>query len=171
VFGVVGYEPEQSVPLSGSAELLCSLDDVGSLVFGVPSRGRAKGFERSIRCCTSLIRRIRPRSAGKPVNPDGADVFVQHVRLDPNVTTGWHTHPGPAIVTVVKGLVTYEDAHAGSCHDAAYEAGHGFVDPGFGHVHRAIAGPEGVDFYVVYVLPPGSPTHVIPTDPIPECSS
>src|SRR6266508_3091926 len=34
VFGIVGYEPEQSVPLSGSAELLRSLDDVGSLVFG-----------------------------------------------------------------------------------------------------------------------------------------
>jgi len=107
----------------------------------------------------------------RAVNPDGADVFVQHVRLDPNVATGWHTHPGPAIVTVVKGLLTYEDAHAGSCRDAAYKAGHGFVDPGFGHVHRAIAGPDGVDFYVVYVLPPGSATHVIPTDPVPECSS
>ena len=66
-------------------------------------------------------------------------------------------------MTVVQGAVTYEDAAANSCHDATYTAGQGFVDRGFGHVHRAIAGADGVDFYVVYILPPGSPTHVIPT--------
>jgi quercetin dioxygenase-like cupin family protein len=106
----------------------------------------------------------------RAVKPDGADVFVQHVRLDANAPTGWHTHPGPAIVTVVKGSLTYEDARANRCRDIAYAAGEGFVDRGFGHVHRAIAGPDGVDFYVVYVLPPGSATHVIPASPPDECS-
>jgi len=107
----------------------------------------------------------------RAVTPDGADVFIQHVRLGANGATGWHTHPGPAIVTVVQGAVTYEDAAANSCHDATYAAGQGFVDRGFGHVHRAIAGADGVDFYVVYILPPGSPTHVIPTSPPEACTS
>ena len=45
-----------------------------------------------------------PLSAiARAVKPDGTDVFIQHVRLDPNQATGWHTHPGPAIVTVVRG--------------------------------------------------------------------
>ncbi len=52
---------------------------------------------------------------GKPLRRiararDGMDVFVQHVRLAAGTDTGWHTHPGPAIVTVVAGALTYEDA-------------------------------------------------------------
>jgi hypothetical protein len=106
----------------------------------------------------------------RAVQPDGADVFVQHVRLGPNAPTGWHTHPGPALVTVVKGSLTYEDAKANSCNRLVYAAGEGFVDRGFGHVHRAVAGADGVDFYVVYLLPPGTATHVIPASAPAECS-
>jgi len=107
----------------------------------------------------------------RAVTPDGADVFVQHVRLGPNASTGWHTHPGPALVTVVKGSLTYEDTEANTCNSVTYEAGEGFVDRGFGHVHRAIAGADGVDFYVVYLLPPGAATHVIAASAPAECSS
>lgn len=101
----------------------------------------------------------------------GADVFVQHVRLGPNSATGWHTHPGPALVSVVRGSLSYEDARANECQRLVYVAGTGFVDRGFGHVHRAVAGSDGVDFYVTYVLPPGSETHVIPASAPAECSS
>jgi hypothetical protein len=104
----------------------------------------------------------------RAVAPKGADVFIQHVRLGANVPTGWHTHPGPALVTVVKGSVTYEDAEANTCRQATYNIGEGFVDRGFGHVHRAIAGPDGVDFYVVYILPPGTESHVVPVTMPPE---
>jgi hypothetical protein len=99
------------------------------------------------------------------------DVFVQHVRLPANVATGWHTHPGPVIVTMVKGSLIFEDAHANACRDQVYPEGSGFVDPGFGHVHRAIAGPAGADFYAVYVLPAGSPSHVISADAPEECTA
>jgi hypothetical protein len=113
-----------------------------------------------------------PLSAlARAVKPDGADVFVQHVRLGANTPTGWHTHPGPALVTVVRGALTYEDARAHACQQASYGAGEGFVDPGFGHVHRAIAGPDGVDFYVVYLLPRASATHVIPASAPGACAS
>lgn len=101
----------------------------------------------------------------------GADVFVQHVRLGPNTPTGWHTHPGPALVSVVRGELRYEDAQANDCRRVRYPAGTGFVDRGFGHVHRAVAGPDGVDFYVTYVLPPDSETHVISTAAPEECGS
>ena len=110
-----------------------------------------------------------PLSAlARAVTPKGADLFVQHVRLGANASTGWHTHPGPALVTIVKGSVTYEDAEANSCPQTTYSSGQGFVDRGFGHVHRATAGPDGVDFYVVYILPPGTETHVIPVNTAPE---
>jgi hypothetical protein len=106
----------------------------------------------------------------RAVNPDGTDMFVQHVRLGAGMPTGWHTHPGPALVAVVKGSLTYEDAMANTCRRITYDAGQGFTDRGFGHVHRAIAGVDGADFYVVYLLPPESPTHVIPATAPEECS-
>ena len=59
----------------------------------------------------------------RAVTPNGADVFIQHVRLGANMATGWHTHPGPAIVTVVKGNLTFEDAAANRCQDTTYTAG------------------------------------------------
>ena len=119
----------------------------------------------------NAVRDVPVSALARAVTPNGTDAFIQHVRLDPNVPTGWHTHPGPAIVSVVKGSITYEEAEANRCIDATYLAGEGFVDRGFGHVHRAIAGADGVDFYVVYLLPPGSVTHVIPASAPPECSS
>lgn len=100
---------------------------------------------------------------------NGADVFVQHVKLNPNAATGWHTHPGPAIVTIVDGSLTYEYAARQTCLQRVYQSGFGFVDPGFGHVHRAIAGATGAHFYVTYVLPPGSQTHVIAAPAPEEC--
>jgi quercetin dioxygenase-like cupin family protein len=95
----------------------------------------------------------------------GMDVFLQHVRLPAGAPTPWHTHPGPAVVTVAGGSLTYEDA----CRRRNHPAGTGFVDEGFGHVHRAVAGPDGADFYVTYLLPHGAESQLIPTDPPSSC--
>ena len=75
---------------------------------------------------------------------------------------------GPALVAIVEGSLTYEDEQAKRCVDTTYIAGQGFVDRGFGHVHRSIAGPAGADFYIMYLLPPGSATHVVPVATPPE---
>jgi hypothetical protein len=71
---------------------------------------------------------------------------------------------------VVSGSLTYEDAGANACRDRTYTAGRGFVDPGFGHVHRAIAGPSGAEAYFFFILPPGSETHIISAPAPEECS-
>jgi len=106
----------------------------------------------------------------KSVNPKGTDMFIQHARLNPNEATPWHTHPGAALVTVVGGSLIYEDVNRGKCRQAPYTVGTGFVDRGHGHVHRAIAGASGADFYVVYLLPPGSPGHLIPAGVPRKCA-
>lgn len=100
---------------------------------------------------------------------DGADVTVQHIRLTPNQPIPWHTHPGPVLVLIERGAFTYELAQGSKCVATTYTAGEGFVDPGFGTVHQATAGPEGAEIYAVYVLPPGSERHLIPTGPSAAC--
>ena len=99
------------------------------------------------------------------------DVFVQHLRLGAGEATGWHSHPGPVIVTVVRGSFSYEDERGDRCRRATYEAGEGFVDRGFGHVHRGVAGSQGADLYTTYLLRRGSANHLIPARAPEECLS
>jgi quercetin dioxygenase-like cupin family protein len=106
----------------------------------------------------------------RAAKPNGADVFVQHLRFSPNQAFPWHSHPGPVFGMVVSGSVTYEDAAHNTCRDRTYTAGRGFFDPGFGHVHRAIAGPSGAEAYFFFILPPGSQTHIISAPAPEECS-
>jgi hypothetical protein len=113
---------------------------------------------------------IRISSLARAVKHGRADVFIQHVRLGVNEATVWHTHPGPVLVQVVRGSVIFEEAAHGECRQTTYDAGEGFFDPGFGHVHRAIAGADGADFYPVYVLPAGSESHLIPAPAPEECT-
>ena len=90
----------------------------------------------------------------RAVQPDGAEVYVQHLSLGPNLVFAWHTHPGPVVVTVRSGSLTYQDAGPNACRDRMYTAGEGFVDPGFGHVHRVIAGRPGQRHSTFFSLPP-----------------
>jgi hypothetical protein len=96
---------------------------------------------------------------------------VQHFQVAANEALPWHSHPGPVIVTVVGGALTYEDALRGECRRRTYEAGTGFTDPGFGHVHRAIAGPEGADFYATYLMPRRATTQTTLAEPRSACVS
>jgi hypothetical protein len=115
------------------------------------------------------IRNFNEHALHRWVNQDEGDISIQHFQVGPNVALPWHSHPGPVLVTVVAGALTYQDAPKGVCRNRTFEAGEGFTDRGFGYVHRAIAGPEGADFYAVYLMPPGAETHVIMGDPVEAC--
>ena len=86
-----------------------------------------------------------------------ADFAVQQVVLGPGGTTGWHTHPGPALVLVRSGEFTLYSSEAG-CTPTTYKAGQSFVDAGFGNVHigRNEAPAGNVELYVVYLAPAGA---------------
>jgi quercetin dioxygenase-like cupin family protein len=114
---------------------------------------------------------IRISSIARAVDDGKADVFITHARFTPGQDTGWHTHPGPVFVQVVKGSLTYQDARHGDCPEVTYRAGQGFFDRGHGHVHRAVAGASGAEFYPVFVLPPGSAAHIIPATAPEECTA
>ncbi len=65
----------------------------------------------------------------RAVELNGAGVLVQHLRLGPNLVFAWHTHPGPVVVTVRSGSLTYPDAGPNACRNRTYTAGQGFVHP------------------------------------------
>jgi quercetin dioxygenase-like cupin family protein len=99
-------------------------------------------------------------------NARGAgEVVVQEIVLAPDGSTGWHTHPGPAVAVIKSGMLRVTDADG--CASRTYSAGEAFVDPGQGHVHRAInPGSENAVVYVTYFdVPSGSGPRIDADDP------
>ena len=100
--------------------------------------------------------------------PESGDVVVQEVTIGPGGTTGWHSHPGPVVVLVKQGTLTYVRADGGECISTPYPAGTAFVDPGQGHAHTAFNfGTDDLVLIATYFDVPvgGSPRIDVPVVP------
>jgi quercetin dioxygenase-like cupin family protein len=90
-----------------------------------------------------------------------SDVYVVSNVFAPGGQSGWHTHPGPSLITVKSGTITAYSGDDPSCTPEVYAAGAGFVDPGDGHVH--ILRNEGdvpAETIAVQLLPDGAPRRI-----------
>jgi|SRR5215211_97917 len=76
------------------------------------------------------------------------DVHVLENRIAPGGSFGWHSHPGPSLVSVKTGALTLYRGDDPSCTPEVIPAGSGFVDDG-GDVH--LVRNEGSVETVVYV--------------------
>ena len=86
------------------------------------------------------------------------DIVTQQIRIGPGGHTGWHSHPGPVLVTVKSGSIQLIYASDDSCNGVVYEAGDSFVDRGDENVHIARASPfDGVELWATYFVPGGDP--------------
>ena len=118
------------------------------------------------------VENIEVDSFARVVKNGHADATIRHFVFPAgSAPLAWHTHPGPAIVTVASGTFAYQDSKGGECRTTWYSAGEGFFDPGLGHVHRGIPGPDGAHLYTLWLTPTGSPTETVAA-PAPEpCAS
>jgi quercetin dioxygenase-like cupin family protein len=88
------------------------------------------------------------------------DVVVQHFIQGPGGQSGWHLHPGPAIITVISGELTLEQAN--NCSTTTYSAGQVAVEEA-GLIHRArnASTTNDLDFWVTFLdVPVGSPQRI-----------
>jgi quercetin dioxygenase-like cupin family protein len=67
---------------------------------------------------------------------DASQVAFQNFTFSPAGHTGWHSHPGPVVVLVKSGALTYYQG-SGPCVGRVYPAGSAFVDSGSGRAHLA----------------------------------
>ncbi len=82
---------------------------------------------------------------------NAGNTVVQQVIIAPAGHTGWHTHPGPAVVLIKSGAMSFYDSEDPSCTARVYSAGDAFVDSGQGHVHIARnEGSENLELWVTY---------------------
>ena len=102
-----------------------------------------------------------------------SDVAVQQVTIAPGGSTGWHSHPGPAVVIVKSGSFTLYDADDRKCRGTTYSVdpaspvGKVFIDEGRGHVHIGRnEGSTNTELYVTYLdVPAGALPRIDVPDP------
>jgi quercetin dioxygenase-like cupin family protein len=95
-----------------------------------------------------------------------ADFALAKVVIEPGGTTGWHHHPGVALVSVNSGAVTEYDKN---CHKSVIKAGEGFFESnGEVHVVRN-RGKANAVLYVTFIAPTKTPADgLVILDPKPK---
>ena len=67
-----------------------------------------------------------------------SDLYVNQNTWQPGGRTGWHTHPGPSLITVIEGTITVYDAANPTCTARTYTVGQSFTDIGCGDIHNVV---------------------------------
>ena len=82
---------------------------------------------------------------------------MQQITFAPGGYSGWHSHPGPAVVLIKSGELTFHDDNDETCAGQTYSAGQALIDPGQGHAHFAVnQGAIPAEVWVTYFdVPPG----------------
>jgi quercetin dioxygenase-like cupin family protein len=58
----------------------------------------------------------------------GTDVAMAQITVDPGGSSGWHSHPGGAIIIVKEGSLTVYSPVADQCRTTTYSAGQAFIE-------------------------------------------
>ena len=58
----------------------------------------------------------------------GSDVAVAQITVNPGGSSGWHSHPGGAIVVVKEGSLTVYTSLGSTCETTTYTAGQAFIE-------------------------------------------
>lgn len=117
--------------------------------------GRGTFDERAKIHTATIKARIKP-----------SDFVVLSLHFAPGGTTGWHSHPGPAMAVIQEGTFTLYNASDRTCRPRRYGPGQAFVDRGGGNVHIGRNETDKpVRVLVTFVLPKGAPTTIDAPDP------
>jgi quercetin dioxygenase-like cupin family protein len=98
-----------------------------------------------------------------------SDFYVVDNKFEANATTGWHSHPGPSVVTIAAGTMTNYESKNGTCTKQVFNKGDSFVDAGGSgdtHMLRNESGASA-ETIAVQVLPSGT-TRRIDVTPAPS---
>jgi len=89
----------------------------------------------------------------------GTDVAMAQITVDPGGSSGWHSHPGGAIIVVKTGTLNVYRSVGGQCQTETYSTGQAFIErPGeLDNVLNMSSSP-----YVLYVTFPRVPSSVSP---------
>jgi quercetin dioxygenase-like cupin family protein len=106
---------------------------------------------------------IQSKAAGYDVelkSHDNTDIAVANIVVAPRGHSGWHYHPGPVLVVVKTGAITFYHGDDPTCTGTVHPAGTAFIeangDVGIARNEGAVEATTVVTFF----MPAGSPTRI-----------
>jgi quercetin dioxygenase-like cupin family protein len=84
----------------------------------------------------------------------GTDVAMVQITVEPGGSSGWHSHPGGAIIVVQTGTLTVYRSIGSQCQTSTYSAGQAFIERA-GEVDDVLN--TGTAPYVLFVTFPRVP--------------
>ena len=84
----------------------------------------------------------------------GTDVAMAQITVEPGGSSGWHSHPGGAIIVVKEGSITVYESIGNHCEISTYSAGEAFIEQP-GEVDQVVN--NGTVPYVLFVTFPHVP--------------
>lgn len=124
-----------------------------------------------------LCKEIQDYGWGLKLNVKGdSDLYVVQNTWPVGAHSGWHTHPGPSMITILSGELTVYDADSPTCTPTVYHAGDSFTDVGCGDIHLIRnEGTECAVNIVVQIVPAGQPRRIDADQPadcvVPTCAA
>jgi quercetin dioxygenase-like cupin family protein len=134
--------------------IVAAVSSIGVAAVLTPSSGvvTAPVFARaSFADPTDLKFKIKGQSQEVIQVNNAQETVIQQVVIAPGGNTGWHSHPGPTIVLIKSGQMSFYDSDDPTCTVRTYSAGEAFIDSGQGHVHIARnEGSVNLELWVTY---------------------
>ncbi|MFN2453923.1 MAG: cupin domain-containing protein [Pyrinomonadaceae bacterium] len=106
---------------------------------------------------TDVKFKVKGQNSQEVINVNNArETVMQQIVIAPGGNTGWHSHPGPVVVLIKSGQMSFYDGDDPTCTVRTYTAGQAFIDSGQGHVHIARnEGTENLELWATYFdVPP-----------------
>ena len=101
-----------------------------------------------------------------------SDIIVQHAERAPHGWSGWHSHPGPVLFTVMKGTATWYRANDPDCKPVVLPEGSTFVEPaGVEHTVQNESDTEDFETINTYILPAGAVRRIDEPNPGGACGN
>ena len=89
---------------------------------------------------------------------NAADTVMQQIVFDPGAISGWHSHPGPALILIRSGQLTFYSEDDRACTGRTFSAGQAFIEPpGLVHFARNPSLTESATVGVTYFDVPPAP--------------
>jgi quercetin dioxygenase-like cupin family protein len=106
---------------------------------------------------------IKSRADGYDVDlksKDNTDILVTNIAIAPGGHSGWHAHPGPVLLVVKTGTLTFYHGNDPTCTPTSHAAGTSFVEEsGMVHIARNEGAVEAT-MVATSFLPAGGPGRI-----------
>lgn len=126
----------------------------GAGVVSAPVQARASFVDP-----TDVKFKIKGQSGQEVIQVSNAqEMVIQQIVIAPGGHTGWHSHPGPVVVLIKTGTMSFYSSEDPTCTVRYYTAGQAFIDEGQGHVHiaRNESQTDNLELWATYFdVPPG----------------